>query len=155
MGAVCALVGALTGSWVAISSIGIGYGVFAVAAALAGLLCGAGAWWLVVVRAGRHTPWRGALAGALAAVVGHYLCWYLVLVSAFVAQAWSKTSPAHGQEVSGPIASIGWAIAPALWSLLLLGWATIPSGMLLGAWLGTHQRTVAEARGVRVNPAPP
>ena len=155
MGAVCALVGALGGAFVAVASIGIGYDAFAVAAPLAGLVCGSGVWWLVVVRTGRHTRWRGASAGALSAVSAHYLCWYLVLLSAFVAQALSKTPTVHGTEVPGPIACFGWAIVPALWSLLLLGWATVPAGTFLGALLAPRQRRAIAAHGMGVNPALP
>ena len=153
MGVACAFVGALVGVGVAVSSVGIGHAAFAVAAPLAGLLCGTGAWWLVVVRASRYARWRGALAGALAAVVAHYVCWYVVLLSAFVAQALSKTPPSHGQEVFGPIGAIVWAIGPTVFSLLLFGGLTVPAGALIGTVLVSRQRKVIGAHDMRVNPA--
>ena len=140
MGLLCAPVGALTGVYIASTAIGHGYGVFIIAAPVAAFLSGTFSWWLVMARPGRHGPLPAALAGALAAVIGHFLCWYLLLVALYV---WHAVTGALGSPRDAPINPLLALSASGVYgafSLLFFGWVTVPTGALLGVLLCTVQR---------------
>lgn len=141
MGLLCAAVGALTGLWISITAIGDGYGVFIVAAPLAAFLSGCFFWWLLVLRRGRlHRVVPALAAGSLAAVFGHFLCWYLLLSGSFV---WSRISgQAHppGWAPVNPLQAVPAAGLYAAISLVFYGWVTIPAGALIGLLLALVQR---------------
>lgn len=109
MGLACVPIGALVGTWAAVSAIGSGYAAFALCAPVASFISGSLAWWLLVARSCSHSRARGALAGGVAAIVGHYICWYLVLVANFVSQSARSTTLSPGQQVPNPLEAIAWA----------------------------------------------
>ena len=135
MGVLCALVGGLAGLWVAQMAIGDGYTVFVIAAPVAAFLSGTLSWWLFVVRPRRCNWIRGAGAGATAAVLGHLLCWYILLVGAYVWHSLSGEAVAGGDVVINPLEAITAAGIYGAFSLLLIGWVTVPVGAILGILL--------------------
>jgi hypothetical protein len=139
MGLACLPVGVLAGAWVATTAIGRGYGAFALVAPIAAFLSGSLTWWLMIARSRYYSRLRGASAGAIAAILGHYICWYLFMVSAFFSQSTSRSPLSPGQAMPNPMEAIVWAGAPALWSLVLLGWITLPVGAVLGTLLASRQ----------------
>jgi hypothetical protein len=139
VGLAYASIGALVGVWIAVAAIGKGYGVFAVFAPIAAFLSGFLTWWSLVARSRSYSWVRRACAGALAAVLGHYICCYLVMVSAFLSQALAFIPPIPGTSAPNPFESIFWAGPLALWSLVLVGWITVPIGAAIGGVMATRQ----------------
>jgi hypothetical protein len=137
MGLLCAPVGGLVGLWISFNAIGDGYGVFVVAAPLAAFLSGSLLWWLFVVRRGRQYRILPAVAaGAFAAIFGHFLCWYLLLVAAFF---WGGVTGNDRLSVN-PLYAFPAAGVYGAFSLLFFGWVTVPAGAILGALLAIFQR---------------
>jgi hypothetical protein len=144
MGLICALVGGLAGLWVTTTATGDGYGVFIIAAPIAAFLTGMFSWWLLVARPGRRSLLRGAAAGTLAALLGHFLCWYLILVGAYVWYQLGGPWNAIGGPPGNPLVAIAAAGAYGAFSLLFIGWVTVPCGALLGGLLAVVQNRRVE-----------
>ncbi len=140
MGFLCAPVGAFVGLWVALTATGHGYGVFVGGASIAAFLSGTFSWWLLVVRPNRLRFLPAVTAGALAAVFGHFLCWYLLLVGAFFWHLATGQGHSLGSAPVNPLQAVPAAGIYGAFSLFLLGWITIPTGALLGGVLAAVQR---------------
>jgi hypothetical protein len=137
MGLLCAPIGLATGLYIAITAIGNGYGGFIIAAPIAAYLSGTFSWWIVMVRPSREGLFPAAFAGGLAAVLGHYLCWYILFVGMYALAA------ARGQidgSMTNPLQAFKAAFFFGSFSLILLGWATVPAGALLGVLLKVLER---------------
>ena len=143
MGALCTPVGGLAGLWVAHMALGDGYIVFVFAAPVAAFLSGTLSWWLFVVRPRRSNWFRGALAGSFAAVLGHLLCWYILLVGVYVWHSLSGETAAGGSAPMNPMEAITAAGIYGAFSLLLIGWVTVPAGAMLGVLLGFMKKRSA------------
>jgi hypothetical protein len=127
----------------------VGYEEFPVYSGAASFIAG-GLAWRVLFRGGRRPgPARGAVAGVLAALLGHYLT-FVVSIEIANAQYW-----VFGRKVTwsddapvGPL--LAFAVSPlyALVSLAMLGWLTLPSGAILGALFGhALRRGMSPPRG--------
>ncbi|NJM11366.1 MAG: hypothetical protein HC889_05270 [Synechococcaceae cyanobacterium SM1_2_3] len=143
MGVLCVPVGGLAGLWVAQFAVGDGYFVFVIAAPVAAFLSGTLSWWLFVVRPRRSSWFRGALAGSFAAVLGHLLCWYILLVGAYVWHSLSGEAVAVGSAPMNPMEAITAAGIYGAFSLLLIGWVTVPAGAMLGVLLSFMKKRSA------------
>lgn len=132
-GALCAPVGIGVGALVGYSATGSGWAWFFIPAGLAAFLTASASWWLIVERNARPTLLRGALAGAAAGVVAHYVCWYFLLLGNYAFAA--ATGGRLGGEAGAidPLSATWAALAYVFWSLLLFGWLTLPAGAALGA----------------------
>ena len=75
MGALCAVVGMLTGLVIVQMATGDGYEAFLIGAPLAAFVTGSLLWWLFRVRPRRYGPLGGAITGAAAGAIAHYVCW--------------------------------------------------------------------------------
>ncbi len=115
-------------------SISGGYVFFYIAAPLAALLVGLPAWYRWIVMAQRATIKRGLLIGVVCSICAHPVMWVPVLF----AQPWSQT----GQS---PVLLIVEAPFMACFSLILVGWITIPFGALAGVLLICLQRALTYA----------
>jgi len=141
MGLLCAPVGVVAGVYVFATATGDGYGRFVLAAPVAAFFSGTAIWWLVMARKARSSVLTGVLAGALAAVVGHFFCWYLLFAAAWVCHAVSGgCTDSLGGPPMNPLEALPAAALYAALSLTFVGWFTIPTGALLGGLLAKAQR---------------
>jgi hypothetical protein len=97
---------------------GVGLGAF-----LSGLL----GWWLLAAK--RPSPMRGLLVGTAAGVAAHPACWFLILL--FDGSGWKDL-----------------LVLPLLtgsFTLIIVGWVTVPlpalAGFALGRWYGAFNRS--------------
>jgi hypothetical protein len=71
---------------------------------------------------------RGALAGALTGLLAHPVAWYLALVWNYLLGHTSSL----GDTPSGPLESLAGCLVMTFWSLLIVGWLTVPAGAVVG-----------------------
>ncbi len=145
MAAACAPVGAAAGGWVSLNAIGQGYELFWLASALGAASAGGLCW--RVVAAARPGPARGAFAGFLAGVLGHWITWFLMLAGSWIAyQLTGSPVSSLGEPPADPLVAAWGAAAYSLFSLIVCGWLTAPGGAILGALLGKAQAKAAEGK---------
>jgi hypothetical protein len=135
-----ALAGTGIGLWVSRNSTAGDWAGFPIFAALAGALTAGFFWWFLLARRGRYHVRRGILAGMLAGFSGHWICWYLLIMTRNVCY-WTTGGclSTLGERPVDPLYGLWGAVVLSAASLLLFGWLTIPLGALLGglaaAWL--------------------
>ena len=139
-GALCAPVGIVVGAYIGLTATGDGYQLFFLPAGLGAFVTALGFWWLMVERGARHTLMRGALAGASAGVVAHYVCWYLLLLGNFARAAMAGETLGGNAGAIDPLNALWGAAAFTFWSLIIFGWLTLPAGALLGAGYAKWRR---------------
>lgn len=138
MGCFCAIPGLLAGVYIALSAWGNGWELFAVAAPLGAFLSGLGMWRLIV--AVRPSKGRGLLAGFLAGLVAHWVCWYLLMLLHWLGFIFFGTGTSSlGEPPVNPLQALWGAAAFSFFSLLLCGWITGPVGAGIGYVLGRRQ----------------
>jgi hypothetical protein len=71
---------------------------------------------------------RGALAGALTGLLAHPVAWYLALVWNYLLGHTSSL----GDKPSNPLESLAGCLVMTFWSLLIVGWLTVPAGAVVG-----------------------
>lgn len=132
-GALCAGVGLLFGIFVFLQAEGEGYQWFVVAAALAAFVSGAALWRVLPERVLHHRLRWGAVAGALAGLVSHYLTWYLQYLGAILCY-WltGGCTGSLGDSPANPLVALVGAAGFSFFSLIALGWLTVPIGAVLG-----------------------
>ncbi len=153
MGMCCMPVGLAMGIYVMRGSLGSDYGAFVFAAPVAAFLSGTLCWWAVVARRADARRWRAVMAGALAAGLGHWLCWYLLFVHAYVWNAITGAPPAVSGPIVNPLMAVAGSGLYALLSLYFFGWITVPVGALIG-W-GLAQLNSRQPGTSAGTPAPP
>jgi hypothetical protein len=149
MGLCCVPVGAAMGIYLLLTALGGGYGAFAIAApvAVAAGLAGTLYWWVGVARGGHTGRWRGALA----AVLGHWLGWYLLFLHAYLRHALTGSAPPVSGPIVNPLLALVGSGLYALLSLYFFGWITVPAGALMGGFLVQAQ---ARRRGTPIDTPP-
>lgn len=146
MGWLSATVGAIAATLPVATATGSGYAWFLVAAPVAAFLTGTALWWLLLARRGRTTIPLGVFAGATAGAVGHYVCWYVVLVAAAGCHALTGgCTGSLGEAPMNPVEALSGAGLDSLVSLFLFGWLTVPAGAILGGFLARAQRSASMA----------
>lgn len=137
-GAACGVFGIACGIVVAVMAHpNTDYRFFFVPAGLGAFLTGALNWWLFIARKSTLSVRRGILAGALAGIGGHYVCWLLLLWGSWV--AW-KLGLFSTTDVANPLQALWGAAAFTAFSLLFMGWITVPGGAWLGGSFAALQR---------------
>ncbi len=134
MGGVLALLGLFIGAHITITTIGAGYELFWLWAGLSAFICGAVFWRLLAAH--KPGPVQGSLAGLLAGVVSHWLCWWLFITSAWVSHLFTGQLSSLGEPPMNPINALWGAAAFSFWSLIVAGWITAPAGAFTGWALG-------------------
>lgn len=136
-GGYCAMVGLLFGVLIAVRAVGEGYGWFPVASALAAFVSGAALWRVLPERFARLRSVWGAVAGALAGVVSHFLTWYLGFVGANLCFWFTGgCTSSLGEPPADLLTAFAGAAAMTFFSLLIVGWLTAPIGAVLGWGFG-------------------
>ncbi len=97
-------------------------------------LTGFGLWYWRIERRQSTRLLAGILTGALAGALAHYVCWYLLILSANLDDLWFGTTSSLGEPPMNPVQGLIGAAVFSAFSLFLFGWVTIPVGALLG-WL--------------------
>ncbi|WP_136525378.1 hypothetical protein [Geomonas ferrireducens] len=140
MGCGCSLVGLLCGLVVSSYAIGNGWSDFWVYAAVTAFLTGYAAWWLLIEKRphlfleveGKLRS--GVFVGAIAGFVGHYICWYVIILSRNICYWFTGGCLSSlGDPPINPIYAIVGALPLTLWSLLFFGIITVPAGAIVGA----------------------
>lgn len=148
MGLLCALAGLGFGIWVGgPPHAGKGWSAFIVTAPLAAFSTGTVFWLLLVARQQAPSRTRGILAGVLTGVVGHYLCWYLMILYQDLRFLLFNETSSLGEPPLSPLGGILGAAAFTFWSMIIVGWLTAPLGGLLG--LVTHHAQFRKSRKSR------
>ncbi len=123
------------GAFAARRAIGEGYGFLPLYAGAAALVTCSVLWWLMVERPGRRSVGAGIAAGALGGLLSHPVCWYFQILGMNIGY-WVLRSRTFGSSLGeppvDPLNGLWGAFALSLWSWLLLGWATIPAGAIIG-----------------------
>ena len=143
-GAVCGVFGVACGIVVAILAMpNEDYRYFFVPAGVAAFLTGAFNWWLFIGRKSKLSVRRGMLAGLLAGIGGQYICWLLTLWGAWTA---SMVGLLAQKDIIDPLNALWGAAAFTFFSLLIMGWITVPGGAMLGGLFAALQKKLEAAR---------
>jgi hypothetical protein len=146
MAGACSGVGLATAAWIVGSASGDGYEPFLFAAPAAAFATAAVSWWWLLDRPANYTLARGAMAGALAGAVAHYLCWLLLMLGASAYHALTGGfTGSLGDSPIGPLDALWMAAVYSLLSLYICGWLTVPAGAMIGAAVA-HARRAANAK---------
>ncbi len=134
-GLLCLVFGTLIGITVAYTSQGSGYELFPVYSGISAFLTGSSAYWFFCTRTGDFSTWNGFFAGASAGLIAHYLSWYLMLIGQNVCYHFLGGCRSSLNEPPMNLAYGLFGVFPlTFFSLLLLGWVTVPGGAVLG-WI--------------------
>jgi hypothetical protein len=146
MAGACAGVGLAIAAWIVVNVSGDDYAPFLFAAPAAAFATAALFWWWLLDRPANYTRARGAVAGALAGAVAHYLCWLMLMLgtSAYHALTGGFTG-SLGDAPMGPLDAFWMAAVYSLLSLYICGWLTVPAGAIIGAAVA-HARRAANAQ---------
>jgi hypothetical protein len=144
MGTLCGVAGLLIGLWVSLTATGEGYELFAVYAFMAAFIVASSLWWLILARRRTYSLGRGAVAGALAGLLSHYVCWYLLILGSNVCYwVWGGCRSSLGEPPIDPLNALWAAAVFSAGSLLFFGWLTVPIGALIGSLVAVRQRTTS------------
>lgn len=132
----------------------VGYLFFRQPSMVVGAIAGAGlvapaAWWLLVEYPGKATVARGLCAGGLTGAAAHPVMWAVWFGAGL------DLGPVDGGPVRfllGLVAYAGYlllvGVGASLYSLLFVGWVTVPLGAVVGALLGqARERSLDAADG--------
>ena len=75
---------------------------------------------------------RGALAGVLTGLLAHPVAWYLAIAWMYLIGERSSL----GNRTIDPFEALTGCFVFAFWSILLMGWITVPAGGVVGWILG-------------------
>jgi hypothetical protein len=79
---------------------------------------------------------RGGLVGVLTGLLAHPVAWYLTIVWSYAIGERSSL----GDRMMNPLEGVPGCFVFALWSILLMGWLTVPAGGIAGWMLGRALR---------------
>lgn len=100
----------------------------AVAAALASFVVGGLCWRLLIARPGQTALWRGLVMGGLTGLLAHPLAWYLLSLIFYAGGVRSSLD----EPTLNPLEAIPGSLILAAGSILIVGWLTVPLGMVAG-----------------------
>jgi hypothetical protein len=145
MGVLCALVGMGTALAIYSISTGSGYQWFLLSAPAAAFLTGAFLWWLLLARKGLYGTARGALTGAAAGALAHWVSWMFMLIGSNLCNALTGgCTGSLGDAPMGLLEAIPATLLFSGFSLLFFGWITVPAGALIGGLLARSQSKAAQ-----------
>ena len=126
-----AALGLIIGSYVAVTAIGEGYEVLAVAAPLAAFII-AGLMWALLVKPSWDSG-RIVLAGLFTGSVSHYFTFLFMSVGINICY-WTTggCTGSMGEPPAGLVDSLLGAFGFSFFSLLIFGWITVPYAILSG-----------------------
>ncbi len=101
-----------------------------VAAPLAAFGCGMVCWGIFMARGQKLTFWRGVWVGALVGLLAHPLAWYGSVLYFYLSGEPNTLNPVEGVWAS---------LLYALFSLIFIGWLTVPVGAVVGGFLAYAQ----------------
>jgi hypothetical protein len=139
MSVACALVGSLAALYVTGLKPNSPYEIVFTAAA-AGIVCGPLTWWALITRQQKPGKLRGAGAGCLAVVIGHYLTFVMF---SFVQQFTDPTAGPGFSHLGDSLFVSVFIFFPV--SLIMVGWFTLPIGTALGIVIVARRRKSPDA----------
>lgn len=92
--------------------------------------------WRLIVRPGLEGFWRGLIAGGVIGLLAHPMTWCLLM------WFWVPNSASREpiEFFAAPIAALFFSF----WSLLILGWISVPFGAIVGGFMGLLARVCTE-----------
>jgi hypothetical protein len=93
-------------------------------------------WTLFITISEKTTVWRGVLIGVLTGILSHPFAWFIASVFLYLTNAASSL----GERTLNPLEAIFGSLLFSVFSLLFLGWLTIPIGALIGGILAYVSR---------------
>ena len=132
-GLLSALLGSLVAVLVLATVEGEGFWGLLFAAPSAAFVCGAALWRLLPERMSGRRPAWGAAAGAIAGVVSHFFAWYFQYVGMNLC-FWitGGCTSSLGEPPANLLEAFVGAAALTFFSLLVVGWLTLPLGAVIG-----------------------
>lgn len=131
----CGFVVVILGS----ESRGGGWVEFPLYSTSAAFLTSLGMWWLIVSGPGRPGFWRGAVAGFLSGLLAHPVTWHLFICTNYLFVHTLRPEGSAGGESLNPLNGLLAVPWLSFWSLLIMGWFTIPAGAFIGGIVGAWQ----------------
>jgi hypothetical protein len=137
MGLVAGLAAFGISAWIVAGNTG-GWEIFVIIAPVAAFLTGFVLWWSLMILRRRVTILFGLIVGALIGILAHPVAWYLAILWMYFSGATSSLgeptlTPLEGL-VSAPIYAVG--------SLFLVGWLSVPLGLVGGGLVAFIQSRV-------------
>lgn len=101
-----------------------------IAAPLTAFFCGLVCWGIFIARGHKAGFWRGVWVGALVALLSHPLVWYGSILYFYLTGEPRTLNPLEGLLAS---------LVYALFSLVFVGWLTVPAAAITGGLLAYAQ----------------
>lgn len=133
MGILCFPVGIVVGLYISNGHSDDGWNNFYIYSGCASFVAPSLLWYLVVERHQPRKLYRSALVGTLGAVLAHYFTWYFQI--AFMRIFYLLTGEpvsSLGEPTLDLIQGLWGALVFSAFSLVSLGWLTLPAGFAIG-----------------------
>ena len=122
-----------------------GWQIFVGISPLAAFLTGFILWWSLMTLRPRVSLLFGLLVGALIGILAHPVAWYLAILWMY----FSGETGSLGEAPLNPVEGILYAPVYALPSLLIVGWLSVPLGLIGGGLVAYLQsRFIGKSVGV-------
>lgn len=145
MGLACLPVGFVAGAWLASHNLSAGWTGMLFAAPAGSFLAGFLFWLVFQWRTPTPGQWRGLLAGLTAGAAGHWFCWYLLIIIQNLRFVFLGEVSSLGEPPLTPLQGLWGACVFTFFSIVIMGWATIPAGGAIGFFMGRLQRRKASS----------
>ncbi len=133
MGLFCCPIGVSLGIYISLTAIGSGYELFPLYAGLAAFLTAFGFWKIFIETHQSYRISLGILVGAMSGIISHYVCWYLMIISANIQDYFFDSFHSSlGEQPMNLIEGLSGALGLTYFSLLFFGWLTISTGGIIG-----------------------
>jgi hypothetical protein len=127
MGIVAGLAAFGISAWILAGNTG-GWQIFVGISPVAAFLTGFVLWWSLMTLRPRISILFGLLVGALIGILAHPMAWYLAILWMY----FSGETGSLGEAPLNPVEGVFYAPVYALPSLLIVGWLSVPLGLIGG-----------------------
>jgi hypothetical protein len=108
------------------------HGYFYICSGMAAFFTSALLWWGIIERKKRFNVYSGILVGSLSGSLSHIICWYLFFISINIQHLFFKNwYSSSGEPPMNLVQAILGSFAYSFWSLVFVGWITIPAGAII------------------------
>lgn len=126
-------IAAFIGWLVSHNAAGQGYENFPIFAVFGAFISTTFLSWLIIVKRQSFTFKAGALVGVLTGFFSHFTCWYIFLLYNYLDYHYlGGVLAPGGEEPVGPVAALSVMGIMSFFSLIVVGWITIPLGGIYG-----------------------
>jgi hypothetical protein len=118
---------------------GEGWAEFPFCAGAAAFMTSLTVWWLHVARTDKPGTMRGAAAGLAIGVLAHPVTWYVLICWNWMLAGLSLRHPSAAGDPLNPVTGVLGALVFSVWSIVIVGWITVPAGALVGTLVARLQ----------------